>query len=193
MSESRQRIRIAVDQITAPVLEDRRLVSRVLRRVTEGAVDGRLLRMNDVDPWLVGGDWANCALVRVRQPYDQSEFIVVGDQLLQPGTMLDREPISRCQAATLLGVTLFYFVQAVEDRTSLMVEGAAIHLGGPILYRSLLVPLSEDGRQIDAVLIAANCRTAGRGEEGSAATRLVWSHRFGSVSDRPGGVNGTSK
>lgn len=179
MSELLQRSGIAADQIAFPLLEDRRLVSRVLRHVAGGAAGRLLPRLNDVDPWLVGDDWANCALIRVRQPHDQSVFIVVGDNLLPPRAVLDRELISKCPATTLLGVTLFHFVQAVEERTSLIVEGAAVHLDGPILYRSLFVPLSEDNRKIDAVLIAANFREVRKGEDTSAVTRLAWSHSFG--------------
>jgi hypothetical protein len=170
----------AADQMMMPPLEDRRLVSRVLRHVTKGAVD-HLPRLNDVDPWLVGDDWSYCALTRVRQPPEQSVFIVVGDNLLPTrGMILDREPISHCPPATLLGVALSFLAPAVEERALLMVEGSALHLGASILYRSLLVPLSEDDRHIEAVLIAANFREVREGEDTRGATRLVWSHSFGS-------------
>jgi hypothetical protein len=60
-----------------------------------------------------------------------------------------------------------------------MLEGAADHLDRPILYRGLLLPLSEDDKKIDAVLIAANFREVREGEQTAAVTRLVWSHSFG--------------
>ena len=168
-----------------PPLEDRRLVSRVLRHVTKGSVD-RLPRLNDLDPWLVGDDWSNCALIRVRQPLDHSVFIVVGDHLLPVrGKVLDREPLSCCPPATLLGVALSFVAQAVEGHSFLMLEGTAVHLDAPILYRSLLLPLSDDGREIDVMLIAANFRAVHEGEETAAATRLVWSHRFASQGREP--------
>ena len=37
-------------------------------------------------------------------------------------------------------------------------EGVGTHVGTAVLYRSILLPLSEDGRRIDGVLGAANCR-----------------------------------
>jgi hypothetical protein len=160
-------------------LEERRLVSRVLHRVTGGIVGCHVPHLNNVDPWFIGDDWVNCALVRVRRPYRHSEFLVVGDNLSPPETVLDGEPIWKCPATTLLGLNL---EQAVEERSFLLIEGAAIHLYEPILYRSLMVPLSEDDIDIGAVLIAANSRRVGAGEHVSPDARLVWAHRFGSVS-----------
>jgi hypothetical protein len=159
--------------------EDRRLVSRLLHRVTGGEARRALPRLNDVDPWLIGQDWANCALISVRQPHAQSVFTVVGDNLLPTGLALDHEPISKCPARTLLGVILPYFGQAVDVRACLMIEGAADHFDRPILYRGLLLPLSEDNVKIDAVLIAANFGDVRKGDENAAVTRLVWSHSFG--------------
>lgn len=163
-----------------PLLEDRRLVSRVLRHVSEGGMGRRLPRLEDIDPWLVGDDWANCALVRVMEPRDQSLFIVVGDRLLpECGQVLDREPIARCPVTTLLGVVLSFLAKAVDGRSLLMVEGTAAHLGLPVLYRALLVPLSADGSVIDAALAATNYRAAAPGEDTTPSTRLIWSHGFG--------------
>ena len=169
----------AGDRITTPGSEDRRLVSRVLHRVMGGGAGRALPRLNDVDPWLIGGDWANCALISVRQPHAQSVFTVVGDKLLPTGTALVHEPISKCPARTLLGIILPYFGQAVDVRACLMLEGGADLFDRPILYRGLLLPLSEDNKKIDAVLIAANFGDVRKGEENRAVTRLVWSHSFG--------------
>ena len=169
----------AGDRIATSGSEDRRLVSRLLHRVTGGGPGRPLPRLNDVDPWLIGDGWANCALVSVRQPHAQSVFTVVGDKLLPTGTALVHEPISKCPASTLLGLILPYFGQAVDVRACLMLEGAADHFDRPILYRGLLLPLSEDNKKIDAVLIAANFGDMRKGEENSAVTRLVWSHSFG--------------
>jgi hypothetical protein len=161
--------------------KDRRLVFRVLHRVTRGAADRRLPRGEDVDPWFIGDDWVNCALVRVRRPCRHSEFMVVGENLSPPEIVLDGAPIWKCAATTLLGLTLAYLEQTVEERSFLLIEGAAIHLFEPILYRSLMVPLSENDIEIGAVLIAANSRRMGDGEHASPGARLVWAHRFGSA------------
>ncbi|HEV2546046.1 MAG TPA: hypothetical protein VGU20_01795 [Stellaceae bacterium] len=168
------------DQLATP-LQDRRLVGRMLHHVTKGAAGERLPRLNDVDPWLVGDDWANCSLVRVRRPLEQSIFIVVGTNLLPSReTVLEGEQISRCPQMTLLGTALSFLRRAADERSLVMVEGSAVHLDAPILYRSVLVPLSEDDKNIEAVLIAANSRELREGEGTTVATRLVWSHSFSS-------------
>jgi hypothetical protein len=169
----------AGDRIATSCPEDRRLVSRLLHRVTGGGPGRPLPRLNDVDPWLIGEDWANCVIVTVRQPHAQSVFTVIGDKLLPKGTTLLHEPISKCPASTLLGIILPYFAQALDMRACLMLEGAADHFDRPIVYRSLLLPLSEDNKKIDAVLIAANFGDVRKGEEKSVTTKLVWSHSFG--------------
>lgn len=169
----------AGERIAISGSEDRRLVSRLLHRVTGGGAGRPLPRLNDVDPWLIGDDWANCALISVRQPHAQSVFTVVGDKLLHRASVLVHEPISKCPARTLLSVILPYFGQAVDLRACLMLEGAADHFDRPILYRGLLLPLSEDNEKIDAVLIAANFGDVRKREENEAVTRLVWSHSFG--------------
>jgi hypothetical protein len=177
---SQERRMMAGGSGPAPLIDDRRLVSRVLRHVSEGGMGRRLPRLDDIDPWLVGDDWAHCALVRVMEPRDQSLFIVVGDRLLpKPGQVLDREPIARCPATTLLGVVLSFLAKCVDGGSLLMVEGTASHLGMPVLYRALLVPLSANGRVIDAALVAANYRDAATDEDTTPSTRLIWSHGFG--------------
>lgn len=165
-----------------PLEEDRRLVSRVLRHILQSGMAGHLPRLNDVDPWLVGDDWSNCALVRIRKPCDQSIFIVVGDKLLsKPSIALDGEPISRCSPTTLLGVVLFFLTEAVDERAAIMLEGGAAHIDAPILFRALLVPLSEDNQTVEAVLIAANFRERREERPASAVTRRVWSYPFAAV------------
>jgi hypothetical protein len=162
--------------------EDRRLVSRVLKHILQSAIADHLPRLNDVDPWLVGDDWSNCALVRIRKPLDRSVFIVVSDKLLpNPAMILDREPISHCPPTTLLGVALFFLGEAVEERAASMVEGTATHIYAPILFRALLVPLSEDHQTVEAVLITTNFRQRQEREQTSTLTRRVWSHSFASA------------
>ncbi len=173
-----------------PPLEDRRLVSRVLRHILQSATVGCLPRLNDVDPWLVGDDWSNCALIRIRKPRDQSIFIVVGDRLLPgPLTVLDREPLSHCSPTTLLGVVLFFLAEAVDERAAIMVEGGAPHNDAAALFRALLVPLSEDGQTVEAVLIAANFRERLDGEQPSPVMQ-VWSHCFASAEREPRQLSG---
>src|SRR6266853_5581791 len=128
--------------------DERRLVGRVLRHWTE-MVHGRgFPRLNEIDPWMLGEDWANCLLIAVQSPVELSHFTVVGENLA----------VALCPGNTLAGVLLSHLAWVVSSRCSLIVEGGATLRGVPILYRGVLLPLSEDGDAIDHVLGAANHR-----------------------------------
>ena len=53
---------------TVTVLFRRRLVDRVLRLWTEMARGGRFPRRDQIEPSMLGEDWANCLLIAVRSP-----------------------------------------------------------------------------------------------------------------------------
>jgi hypothetical protein len=161
------------------VLDDRRLVSRVLRQWGEMAADRHLPSKHDIRPWLVGNDWQNCALVRLAPMLEQWIFAVVGDKLSpSPDRVLAGGPISECPEDTLLGLMLSFLPRVVASGMYYTVEGATSVFGdGAILYRSVLLPLSDDGTHIDAVLVAANFRKIGESEAAEPHTRLYFNRR----------------
>ena len=57
---------------------ERRLVERVLLRWTKMAEGRRFPRLNEIDHWMVGEDWANCLLIAVESPIELSHFTAVG-------------------------------------------------------------------------------------------------------------------
>jgi hypothetical protein len=120
----------------------------VLRHWTKLAAERRFPRLNEIEPWMVGDDWANCLLIAVQSPVELSHFTAVGANLA----------VALCPADTLAGVLLSHLPWVVSSRSSLVVEGGAVLRGVPILYRAALLPLSEDGGAIDHVLGAANQR-----------------------------------
>ena len=142
--------------------DERRLVGRVLRHWTE-MVHGRgFPRLNEIDPWMLGEDWANCLLIAVQSPVELSHFIAVGENLA----------VALCPKDTLAGVLLSHLPRVLSARRCLIVEGGATLRGAPILFRSALLPLSEDGMAIDHVLGAANHRALRAGE--APRTQLIW-------------------
>jgi hypothetical protein len=155
--------------------DERRLVARVLRHWTEMATGRGLPRLIDIDPWMVGDDWANCLLVAVRSPIEDSGFVVVGDNLLSaPSLELDGATVGRCPQNTLAGAMLANLPGVVSVRRGLIIEGVATHRNAAILYRGALLPLSEGGVVIDHVLGAANHRLLRRAESRATSTQLCW-------------------
>ena len=128
---------------------ERRLVERVLRHWTKVAAGQRFPRLNEIDPWMVGDDWANCVVIAVQSPVELSYFVAAGKNLA----------VALCTRDTLAGLLLSHLPSVLSARRGLIVEGEATLRGVPILYRAALLPLSEDGVAIDHVLGAANHRT----------------------------------
>ena len=63
---------------TVMVLFKRRLVDRVLRLWIEISRGGRFPRRDQIEPSMLGEDWANCLVIAVRSPIQLSYFVAVG-------------------------------------------------------------------------------------------------------------------
>jgi len=129
--------------------EERRLVYRVLRHWTEIARGGCLPRRDEINPYLVGEDGANCLLIAVGWSIELSHFVVVGVNLA----------VALCPPDTLAGVLLAQVPRVVSSRRGLMMDGVAMLRDVGIRYRAVLLPLSEGGTTIDHVLGATNNRS----------------------------------
>ena len=140
---------------TVTVLFKRRLVDRVLRLWTEMARGGRFPRRDQIEPRMLGEDWANCLVIAVRSPAPLSYLVAVGENLA----------FAHCPNDSLAGVLLSHLPQVLSERRCLMIEGRATLRGTDVLYRSALFPLSEDGVAIGHVLGAANHRLLRENEQ----------------------------
>jgi hypothetical protein len=147
--------------VTSPEQNERRLVERVLRHWTKAAAGKRFPRLNEIDAWMIGYDWANCLVIAVQSPVELSHFVVAGKHLA----------VALCARDTLAGLLLSHLPPVLSARRCLIVEGEATLRGVPILYRAALLPLSDDGIAIDHVLGAANHRALVAGEP--ATTQVV--------------------
>lgn len=144
---------------------ERRLVERVLRHWTKAAEGKRFPRLNEIDPWMVGDDWANCVVIAVQSPVQLSHFVAAGKNLA----------VALCARDTLAGLLLTHLPPVLSARRCLIIEGAATLRGVPILYRAALLPLSDDGTTIDHVLGAANHRRLLPGERATTPiVRTCW-------------------
>ena len=135
--------------VASPLQNERRLVERVLGCWKKVASGQRFPRLNEIDPWIVGDDWANCVVIAVQSPVELSYFASAGKNLA----------VALCTRDTLAGVLLSHLPSVLSTRRCLIVEGEATLRGVPILYRGALLPLADDGIAIDHILGAANHRT----------------------------------
>ena len=74
--------------------DERRLVGRVLRHWREMVHQGAFPRLNEIDPWMLGEDWANCLVITVEEPVELSYFVSVGKNLA----------VALCSSISLAGV-----------------------------------------------------------------------------------------
>jgi hypothetical protein len=139
---------------------EQRLVLRVLAQWRGLCGAKSLPRRSQIDPQVFGPDWSNCLLVDVdpARP-ERSRFAYVGERFRDPSwPTLERQSIAECRENTLLHVSTFYLARVVAKSVPISTGGVGIHLGVPIIYRSILMPLSEGGSRIDGLLGAANFR-----------------------------------
>jgi hypothetical protein len=135
-------------QVPIAMQRERRLVDRVLRLWKEMVRGGLFPRRDQIEPSVLGEDWANCLVIAVQSPVSLSHFVEVGNNL----------SMMRCPNNSLAGVLFSHLPQVLSERRCLMIEGRAALGGLGVLYRSALYPLSQDGGAIDHVLGAANYR-----------------------------------
>jgi hypothetical protein len=143
-----------------PDTVDRRLVMRVLARWRSLARDGRRYpRRSQLDPQLFGQDWSNCLLIDVDPLTEHSRLAYVGDALRDPAwPPFERQRISECLNDTLLQLATAKIPVVIAQGAPIGFGGPAMHNDTPMLYRCILLPLSEGGEDIDGILGAVNYR-----------------------------------
>jgi hypothetical protein len=142
--------------------EERRLVWRVLRHWKEIADGGRFPRRGEIESWIQSEDGPDCLLIAVETPVELSYFVAVGVNLA----------VALCPTDTLAGLLLSRTRQVVSAGRGLMIEGGATLRGAGILYRGVLLPLSEDGIAVHHVLGATNYRSL-RDDESLVRANIV--------------------
>jgi len=139
---------------------ERRLVLRLLQYWRGlGDVDA-LPSEADIDPKAIPDMWPHCAVLDVAGNETDPEIAFVGPALAESaGTDLTGRKLSQAPANTLVAKGLSYYGQVLVKRVPITFGGEFTDQRGvKILYRSIILPLSEDGTNLNRLLGAANCR-----------------------------------
>jgi hypothetical protein len=137
---------------------DRRLTARVQAVWKTNARTG-FPRRAQIDPRDFGTDWSHCLMIDLDPVTTRSRFAHVGNALRDPTwPTFDRQSISECLEGTLLGLLARRIPQVVAKRRPVGFAGSASHDDSEILYRAILLPLSETGGHVDGILAGITYR-----------------------------------
>lgn len=132
--------------------DERRLTARV-HTVWKKLAGTGLPRRSQIDPADFGIDWTNCLMIDVDQVPQRSRFSYVGVALRDPSwPTFDRQCIAECLEGSLLELVTRHIPRVAVTRNPISFGGTAVHDEISILYRTVLLPLSETGERVDGVL-----------------------------------------
>jgi hypothetical protein len=145
--------------MTTPILQqERRLTTRVLTQWKKIAGKG-FPKRSQVDPRDFGSDWGHCLMIDIDDVPVNSRFSHVGNALRDSTwPTFDRQSVSECLEGSLLELVTRHIARVAEKRKPISFGGPATHEDGDILYRTILLPLSETGDKIDGILAAVAYR-----------------------------------
>jgi hypothetical protein len=138
--------------------QERRLTTRVLGHWKKIAGKG-FPKRSQIDPRQFGADWGHCLMIDIDDVLVNSRFSHVGNALRDSTwPTFDRQSVSECLEGSLLELVTRHIGRVTEKRKPISFGGPATHEDGDILYRTILLPLSETGDKIDGILAAVAYR-----------------------------------
>jgi hypothetical protein len=137
---------------------ERRLIIRV-HHIWQKAAENSYPRRSQIDPAVFGADWAYCFMIDLDQVPSRSRFSHLGHALRDlTWPTFERQSIGECLDGSLLELATRQIPHLLERKRAQSFAGSAFHQDTDILYRSILLPLSESGKEIDGVLGAIGYR-----------------------------------
>jgi len=139
---------------------ERRLVLRLLSYWRGLCGDHNFPTFADVNPVAITDIWPHCFVLETVGCEDNPVFRAVGDEIAKhfPGGLVGSR-VSEITEKSLFSVTINYLDKALSKRTPISHGGEFYQDdGSKILYRSIVLPMSDDGETISGLLCGANCR-----------------------------------
>jgi hypothetical protein len=139
---------------------ERRLVLRLLSYWRSRCRDASLPSFADIDPVEMHDMWASCFVLDVLGHEDDPVFRAIGDDFADKGGAgLVNRRVSETEPDSLPRAAVSYIDEVIA-------KGVPISRGGEydmsdgtkVLFRSIVLPMSDDGETISGLLCAANCR-----------------------------------
>lgn len=146
--------------------DERRLTTRILEKWKALAQDGHLPRHADLVPEAFGADCPNCLLLEVAADVSASRPVYIG-KLLGGGGWAPDNPLtlSAYPDASLIHLATGKLAAMVARQAPITFGGTGVREAAAVLYRAILLPLSDDGRRIDHAVGAINFKEVSAVEE----------------------------
>ena len=134
---------------------ERRLVRRLLAYWQERRGGREFPALGDIDAEAIGDMWPSCFVLDTISNREFPYFRYLGSDLFKySGIFLSGETD---WALTLLDKAVGNFREALETRVPILIEDELIRYDGSrLLFRSVLLPLSDDQETVNFLLGAAN-------------------------------------
>ena len=144
---------------------ERRLVLRLLQHWRGSGDVDHFPSLAAIDGSAIPDMWPHCAVLEIAGKETDPEFSYIGSALgASAGTELSGRKFSAAPADTLIARGLSYYGQVLIKKVPITFGGDFVDgRGTKILYRSIILPLSENGADIDRLLAGANCREVTEG------------------------------
>jgi hypothetical protein len=147
---------------------EKRLVLRILAYWREIQGDRRFPRPDEISEAHLGADAQFCFRLAIAPGAPEPVFVSLGEFFRGQVPDVAGISVSACPSGSLLAAATGSVGDVLSRGVPVSIGGVATNGGQPVLFRSILLPLSSDGVVIDEMLGAANCRPV----EGGA--RVGW-------------------
>jgi hypothetical protein len=139
---------------------ERRFVLRLLGHWRNLCGDRDFPSFADLDPAEIPDMWQNCFILEVCSGTEAPVFRAIGEELAaKAGRQLIGRTVRDAPMDFLPGVAVAHIGEVLEKSAPVSRGGEFLKQDGTkVLYRSILLPMSDDGETISGILGAANCR-----------------------------------
>jgi len=143
---------------------ERRLTLRLLNYWQEVKGVRSFPTCDDINSQAIADIWPNCYLLRIVKQDDEPIFDYLGEKLAKfSGVFVSDLSFSETRHQTLLDQAIRYYRDALTTRAPVVGDDEFVRFDGTrIIYRSIILPLSNDQETITHLLGAANGKEAGK-------------------------------
>ena len=158
------------------ISHERRVIMRVYNAWKNIAGSG-FPKRSQIDPAAFGADWSNCLIIALDSVPSRSQFSYLGSALRDESVPpCENKVVSECRKGSVLELVARHIPRVLLKKEPVGFGGPASHNGRDILYRTILLPLSETGERIDGLLAAISYCTVSIAEE--IPSDIAWCNRM---------------